>query len=79
MHPQDGCELPHGIVVVRSPSSTILPSDVTYVRVKSARARVNASGCKADVTYEYSRWDEDVNRECVVEEEIVSVPEVLPY
>lgn len=79
MHPQDGCELPHGIVVVRSPSSTILPSGVTYVRVKSARARVNASGCKADVTYEYSKWDEDVNRECVVEEEIVSVPEVLPY
>ena len=42
-------------------------------------ARVSASGCKADVTYEYSKWDEDVNRECVVEEEIVSVPEVLPY
>ena len=79
MHPQDGCELPHGIVVVRSPYSTILPSDVTYVRVKGAVARADANSYKADVTYEYSRWDEDTNRECVVEEDIVSVPEALPY
>lgn len=79
MHPQDGCELPHGIVVVRSPYSTILPSDVTYVRVKGAVARADANSYKADVTYEYSRWDEDTNKECVVEEDIVSVPEALPY
>ena len=79
MRPKNGDELPHGIVVVNSPSPTVLSNNNTFVRVKSAKAIACGNSYKASVTYEYSDWNEDELHETVIEEDIVSVKEQVPY